>query len=75
MGKMIIGYSVPTIMNAIVKLSQDIASEAQWIEHYACCEENATQIYDIDNCVSEIGNSLVEIKVMLENLKGEEIGG
>lgn len=73
MGKMIIGYSVPTILNEIAKLSQDIASEARQIEHYAHCEQNAMQIYDIDNCVSEIGNSLIEIKVMLENLKGEEI--
>lgn len=73
MGQMKIGYSVPTILGAIIKLSQDIASEARWIEHYAHCEQNETQIYDIDNCVSEIGNSLVEIKVMLENLKGEEM--
>ena len=73
MGEMMIGYSVPTILSAIIKQAQDIASEARWIEHYAHLAPSAEQIADIENCVAEIKNSLLAIACELHNLKGEEM--
>ena len=68
-----IGYSVPTILNEIVKQSQSIASEARWMEHYAHCQQNANQVADIENCVYEIEQHIYVIKVFLENLKSEDM--
>ena len=73
MGEMKIGYSVPTILCQIIRQSQDIASEARWIQFYAHSEQTATQIADIENSVAEIKNSLLAIECELHNLKGEDL--
>ena len=68
-----LGYSVPTLLNEIIKQSQSIASEARWVEHYAHCKQNADQVADIENCVYEIEQHIYVIKTFLENLKSEDM--
>ena len=72
MGEMMIGYSIPTILNAIAKQALDIKSEAEWIRFYAL-SDSATQIADIESCVREIKSSLLAIECELHNLKSEEM--
>jgi hypothetical protein len=68
-----IGYSVPTLLHGIIKQAQEIASESRWMEHYAHCQQNADQIYMLDNCVENIENALIEIKRNIEILKSEDM--
>ena len=66
-------YSVPTLLNGIIKQAQEIASEARWVEHYAHCQQNAEQIEDIKNCVLNIEQALESIKENLQYLESEEM--
>lgn len=68
-----LGFSVPTLLNGIIKQAQDVASEARWLEHYAHCQQSKTQIEDMENCVYEMEQHLYVIKSYIENLKGEEM--
>ena len=68
-----IGYSVPTLLNAIIKQAQDIVSEARWMEFYAHCQQNENQIGAIEDTVLCIEHALFAIKENIEHLKGEEM--
>ena len=68
-----IGYSVPTLLNDIIKQAQEIASEARRVEYYSHCQQNAEQIADIENCVLNIEQALENIKENLQYLKDEEM--
>ena len=68
-----IGYSVPTLLNCIIKQAQEIASEARWAEYYARCQPNAEQIADIENCVLNIEQALENIKENLQYLESEDM--
>ena len=64
-----IGYSVETLLNAIGKQAQEIASEGRWIEYYTRCEQNEQQIADLENAVFWIEEAVAEIKNNIEYLK------
>jgi hypothetical protein len=68
-----IGYSVPTLLGAIIKQAQDIASEARWMEFYAHGQQNADQIGAIEDTVFCIEQALIAVKENIEHLKGEEM--
>lgn len=68
---MIIASSVPTLLSEIIKMSQDVASEARWIEYYA--HLNPADVECIEDCVRCIMDDCKVILANIEDLKGEEI--
>ena len=68
-----IGYSVPTLLNGIIKQAQDIASEARWMEFYCHSTPDENQIGAIEDTIDCIENALIEIKRNIEILKSEDM--
>jgi hypothetical protein len=57
-----------TILGQIVLLSQNIGSEARWLEFY-CHSQTEDKIGVLENCVQEIENELALIKINIARCK------
>lgn len=64
-----IGYGEQTLWKAIDKQWQFIEDELAWMNHYIAIGE----VFDVEDCVKNIQDSLDAIKENLENLKGESL--
>lgn len=55
----------PTLLLEIIRQSQEISSEARWLEHYTHNRDGEC----VEDCVNQIENSLNAIKEILEKIK------
>ena len=68
-----IGYSVPTILNGIIKQAQDITSEARWMEFYCHSVHDENQIGAIKDTIDCIEAALLVVKLNIELLESEDM--
>lgn len=55
----------PVLLLEIIRQSQEISSEAQWLEHYTHNRDADC----VEDCVNQIESGLNSIKAILEKIK------